>query len=226
MLRSLWIGLILGGCTGTHVTLGTASEHQVPLALRETERAFFRGSAPATQAVLAATATVARGEAAALTSDDLFDFDATPYERGDAIALTIARRWDQPMGGPAVLWAEVGGNAARLRYRLPEGLGILKDPIDLRINALGGTASFGLAVEGGGDPVQGRLHFGAGVSVARVRTSVTSALLDVHDTSFVSEPFVTMGGEVSLGKGRLFAHLREYRDTGYSVVTGFGLVLP
>ena len=228
VLRNLAIALCLGACAGTQVSLGPASEHLVPHALRETERAFFEGSAPVVRAhtELAAQAGPQREEQAALVSEDLFDFDETPYELGDAIALRISRRWQRRLSGPAVLWLEAGGSATRLRYRLPEGLGILRDPIDLRINTLKGDMAFGLALEGGPRTFKGRLHLGAGASVARVRTSVTSALLDVHHSTFLTEPFVTVGGEISSHNARLFAHVRENRDSGYAVVTGFGLTLP
>lgn len=147
-------------------------------------------------------------------------------------ALGLAARW--PAGERAVAVRALAGGGGG-RYHLPEGAGILTDPITIRartrfIEATAMVAQrFALPL-----PLPGAATLAGGVGVRHLRSrlEIRSALLDVRDTTVQSRGFVQLearydlvgppgpGGGIGLvAQGRLYGRRTGLLRTGF--VAGF-----
>ena len=115
------------------------------------------------------------------------------------------------------------------RYFLPEGAGVLKDPITIRFDTTGLEVDAGLAVFTG-RRIESRVDFGIGGSLTGTRTRINSALLDVTNNSTYLGGFIYTGIQLALRPTRpdqpelqLKARIKYYPDAGVSIRSGLAV---
>lgn len=152
---------------------------------------------------------------------------------GAASELGLALRWRGPVPGAAALDWRLGLRAAtgHARYRLPEGIGVLRDPMQVRLNHWMLTPEAGI-VAGIGGP--GRLRLEAGLSVGvdllGAQGRFTSALIALERVDRWSDPFAALdlglrgrAGTARDPLGRL--RIRRSARFGTQVTLGLSLAL-
>lgn len=181
------------GCSGPQVSLELAQNDEffIPDALETAGRRFFgarRGVA------------AEGGLLSGIGRDTLSSGSSTAYARTRSRSIGIGAGVQKPLARNLSLVGRTQLSHGHSRYHLPEGAGVLIDPITVRFSGVALDASGGLAVHSDLARAWGlRAELGGGVSAARVRTRIASALLDVTSRS------TTRAGYVYLGLG---AHLR------------------
>lgn len=178
-------------CSGS-LSLGNSPDGQIPGALEATADQFLGEgiAAPKTEPEPERAGTIRLGR------DTLSPDSDTPHEK------TLSRRiaWRNEVS--TELLPEVRGVAslttavAQSRYHLPEGLGVLADPTEIGFTAISVDPALGLVWTPRLDLPEGaQLQVGvaAGREVARMRTTVRSALLDVTNYSTQTQGYVELG---------------------------------
>ena len=87
--------------------------------------------------------------------------------------------------------------AGQSSYHLPQGAGVLTDPIDISFRTRGAGVEAGLLFETG-DRVISAFEIGAGQTYTRSRTHIRSALLDVRSDTSNTSGFVYSAIQVGL----------------------------
>ncbi|MCF2903384.1 hypothetical protein L0666_00150 [Octadecabacter sp. CECT 8868] len=127
-----------------------------------------------------------------LSADDIFgETDGARQSSGASYALSLQASqliWSRP--DMDIMW-DAMLSVGQAYYRLPEGAGPLIDPISVRFDYVTLTPRLYSQIERpvGGSGVWG-VRSGGGVEVSRTRVAITSALLDVRDTSIHATGFV------------------------------------
>lgn len=199
-VRDAWgVGLVcalgLAGCDASDATrlalvaghdAGGAQSH----ALQATAAAFVGDGSRA--------GGTGRAQAAGLPfgsiDPDLFAPDSdTPYratlDRG--LGLRLSHR--VPLGGATALEASVLGGVGQSRYHLPRGMGALVDPAEIRFTSVTLAPEIAVVQQVRLGPYDLSAQVGVGQQFSRTRTSLQSALLDVHHRSDASLGYLTLG---------------------------------
>ncbi|MBU2994105.1 hypothetical protein KO486_12885 [Octadecabacter sp. B2R22] len=127
-----------------------------------------------------------------LTADDIFgDTDGARQSSGASYALSLrASQLIWSHSDMDIMWDAVM-SVGQAHYKLPDGADPLPEPISVRFDFVTLTPRLYTQFE---RPLRGSsvwgLRSGGGVEVSRTRVAITSALLDVHDTSTHATGFV------------------------------------
>lgn len=211
-------------------TLGYGQDDMffIPSALQSTAEQFFTPS-PKPAAQSAPAPPTAGGLVVDIDEDTLSPDSDTPYSLKKSRQIRLGAQVEQPLGGALSLHAGATLFYGKSRYLLPEGAGILKDPTTIRF------ASHGVELETGviwdkrhSQRVSSRFGMGLGRSMARTRTQINSALLDVENRSSSSAGFIYTDVGLGLHSGsrktdralRLRTRLKYYPDAGLSLQSG------
>lgn len=200
----LVIAALVGGCgpcasvhCRTSLSLGSSADGQIPGALEATADQFLgeAGAAPEPAPGTARAGTIR------LDRDTLSPDSDTPHHKslGRQIALRNEASTTLMPGVQGV--ASLTLAAAQSRYHLPEGLGVLSDPTTIGFASVSVDPAIGLVWTPALDlPARGQLHLGlaAGREVARFRTTVRSALLDVTSYSMQSQGYLELAVGLAL----------------------------
>ena len=195
----------------------------IPDALQTTADAFFTPAPSSTHAGPPA----AGGLAVDIDKDTLSPNSGTPYQTQHSRQLRLGARLEQPLGGNFALGVGAALTYGKSRYLLPEGAGILADPITIRFASQGVELDTGLIWhKQHSRRVSSRYEMGVGGSLTRTRTRIESALLDVDSTATQSAGFIYT--DVGLGlhpksdslpSVQLRTRLKAYPDIGLSLQT-------
>lgn len=190
-LSALALTAGLAGCSGGHaptLTLEAAQtdEFFIPDALETAGRQFFgarRGPAAAPGGLLNG-----------IGRDTLTSGSGTPYARTMTRSLALGLAAERPLGRNLSLVGRVQAARGQSRYSLPQGAGVLVDPITVRFSGVALDAGGGLALHTARTRRWGaQAEVGAGVAAARVKTQISSALLDVRSRSTTRAGYVYVG---------------------------------
>lgn len=195
----------------------------IPDALQTTADAFFT---PAPSRIPAGP-PAAGGLAVDIDKDTLSPNSGTPYQTEQSRQLRVGARLEQPLGGNFALGVGAALTYGKSRYLLPEGAGILTDPITIRFASQGIELDTGLIWrKQHSRRVSSRYEMGVGGSLTRTRTQIESALLDVDSTATQSAGFlytdVGLGlhpKSDSLPSVQLRTRLKAYPNIGLSLQT-------
>lgn len=235
-LFSLGLVLALLSACGTapppkpSFTLGYGQDDMffIPSALQATAEQFFTPT-PKPAAKTATAPPAAGGLVVDIDEDTLSPDSDTPYHRKKSRQIRLGAQVEQPLGGALSLHAGATLFYGKSRYVLPEGAGILKDPTTIRFT------SHGVELETGviwgkrhSQRLSSRFGMGLGRSLARTRTRINSALLDVENRSSSAAGFiytdVGLGLHSATGKTdralQLRTRLKYYPDAGLSLQSG------
>lgn len=195
----------------------------IPDALQTTADAFFTPAPVKSRAAPPA----AGGLAVDIDKDTLSPNSGTPYQTEQSRQLRVGARLEQPLGGNFALGVGAALTYGKSRYLLPEGAGILADPITIRFASQGIELDTGLIWhKQHSRRVSSRYEMGVGGSITRTRTRIESALLDVEATSTQSAGFIYT--DIGLGlhpksdsppSVQLRTRLKAYPDIGLSLQT-------
>ncbi len=115
------------------------------------------------------------------------------------------------------------------RYLLPQGAGVLVDPITVRFATTGAELEAGLAWQTG-TRIRSRIEIGLGSNLTRSRTQITSAVRDVTNRSTQRTDCVYTSVRLSLRPKqaghpelRLESRAKYAPDAGVSIQTGLAL---
>lgn len=156
--------------------------------------------------------------------------------RAEAATLRVSHRHDlnrRVAGGDLALVGSVALGAASQAWHLPQGIGILVDPLDVGVN------SRTLETEGrlqwarpvtlpGAGPARVELYAGAGALHARSQTRLRSALLAIDHTSATTQPYLVAGATLLTarrGAAQAGLDLRITASRGSAVEAGLQLQL-
>jgi len=184
---------VFSGCTGacqgcrSALVLGQDRRGHVEPALRVTAARF----------VMAPAAVPARNRPPAfgleIDPEVLGPDSDTPHDlvRDRLIGLRLSRETD--LGAGFGLEASVLTGIGESRYRLPKGMGILTDPVDIGFRSLSVTPELALSRRADLGALSGQVVLGLGMQAARSRVTVRSALLDVSETVMTRRPYARLG---------------------------------
>jgi hypothetical protein len=125
----------------------------------------------------------------------------TPFRQTSSQTVTVGLSWPVVLaqdghGGTVELVPSLGLGVARLGYVLPDGIGILVDPMTVNIQSLHLTPEVALRYRPGvrlpGD-LRIEAFAGTGVHMAQSRTQLRSALIALDGKSRQSLPYLTAG---------------------------------
>lgn len=120
--------------------------------------------------------------------------------RARALGLTTER----PLRPGLALTGQAVMGTGRLDYRLPQGLGILRDPARITFDSRFVELEAGLAWRRDLTPDAAlRLGLAAGLHHSRTRTHVSSALLEIRNKSRQTDPYLALRGDLELRPGAL-----------------------
>ncbi|WP_069301160.1 hypothetical protein [Neptunicoccus sediminis] len=211
-------------------TLGYGQDDMffIPSALQATAEQFFTPT-PKSVARSAAAPPAAGGLVVDIGEDTLSPDSGTPYSAKKSRQIRLGAQVEQPLGGALSLHAGASLFYGKSRYVLPEGAGILKDPTTIRFTSHGGELETGVIWnKRHSQRLSSRFGMGLGRSVARTRTQINSALLDVENRSSSSAGFIYT--DVGLGLHspspktdralQMRTRLKYYPDRGLSLQSG------
>lgn len=136
-----------------------------------------------------------------IDGDTLSTGSTTRFEKKRTGRIGVSATLSRPISDRLHLIGGVSLTGGESQYFLPDGAGILVDPITIgfRHQTLSAElgAAFKLAETSYGVT---RISGGVGQQYSRVQTSVTSALLNVQNTSLVSDQFTFVGIESQFRK--------------------------
>lgn len=150
----------------------------------------------------------------------------TPHDlvRDRMIGVRLSR--ETGLGAGFGLEASVLTGIGESRYRLPQGMGILTDPVEIGFRSLSVTPELALTRPVGLGPLEGKAVLGLGVQAARSHVTVRSALLDVSETVVTRRPYARLGAELSHGPVTLSGEARVYEGRSAEIGAGMRLALP
>lgn len=228
--------LALAGCGTSSLHLSQDDGFYTGPALRSTARAFFQ-PAPGPNPNLAYPNPAsgqnhgAMGPLVNINEDTLSDDNDAAYRRVQSYQLRARQRFSQPLGRGLALGAAVQLSQGHSRYELPQGAGVLVDPIAISFDTTALELSTGLGFE---PRSRGRLgaqvELGVGGVLFHTRTRISSALLDVRHnaTGRLGFGYASFGVTLAPRQGNaptiaLNSRVAYYPQGGVSVRSGLGL---
>lgn len=130
-----------------------------------------------------------------ITSDTLSPGSDTPYQRVTGVQRRAEGRARARLR-PHLSWAgRAGLGQGRSRYHLPEGAGILTEPIDIRFDTHFAVLEAGVVWDWPLGPRAGtELGLGAGLRHTNIKTAITSPLLAVAADADSTDAFMALRG--------------------------------
>jgi hypothetical protein len=123
----------------------------------------------------------------------------TPYRLRQSLANSVAIRVARPLRPGLDLTGRLALGRGSTVYDLPDGLGVLRDPTTIRFRTHFALLEAGLAWR---RPLRGTMvaevEVAAGLRETRIKTHVTSALLDVRSASRHRDPYIALRGGIEL----------------------------
>lgn len=221
---------VLTGCTtppgpletSVSLTIGQDDAFYVPPSLEATAAQFFRPK----------TGPTKKGSLLVdIDRDTLSPGSKTPYSQTHSMQTRLSGRAELPLGRHISLNGGLTLAKGSSKYLLPTGAGVLIDPITVTFQTTSAELEAGLAWRfNATDRLSARFELGGGGSIARTRTHIASALLDVENTSNSKAGFIYTGVGVRLGQGSprrpalsLNSRVKYYPRMGVSFQTGVSL---
>lgn len=150
----------------------------------------------------------------------------TPYRLEHSRARSVGLRVDQPLRGNFSATARVMLGRGTTVYTLPEGLGVLDEPTTIRFDTDFVQAEAGLAWNRQiSRRVATETEVALGLQETRTKTHVTSALLDVRNTSRHTFPYVALRGGFDLLQGSRDKRAKVHLGAEARLFPGKGLTL-
>lgn len=147
----------------------------------------------------------------------------TAYRLRQSRARALGLAAERPLRPGLALTGQAMIGAGRLDYRLPQGLGILRDPARITFDTRFAELEAGLAWRRDLTPEAAlRLGLAAGLHHSRTRTHVSSALLEIRNKSRQTDPYLALRGDLELrpevlpGRLHLGGELRLVPGAGVS----------
>jgi hypothetical protein len=144
----------------------------------------------------------------------------------------VKLRLQHPLTNRLSLTSGAMVGVGRAKFILPDGAGILVEPITIRFTTLSGEVQTGLLYEiPTGQRVTSRFTGAVGVRGAVTRTGITSPVLAVKQTSKTATPFAALGLAVTYrpstrqngNKLVLDTEVRSYKGVGLTFRSGVSL---
>jgi len=167
-------------------------------------------------------------------ASSFFDSKNTVINRVSGYQIGIKSRLESPLT-PSLSWAVSGAaSVGETTLLLPEGTGILVEPITIRFNSLQAESRIGLRQY---LPMAERMvavvSANIGIKAATSTTLIKSPVIAIHNTTSFADPFIgaEMEIEFSVSPENYTAEstlsfgveLRYYRTTGNTLSAGIGL---
>jgi hypothetical protein len=191
-LRKLWFVLLVAACDASEVQLavqGVGNAAHIGPVLAQAERDFIGDSG------FGGNLGGSSGSGSGSGSGSDSGSSAPANTGGIPVGLTLALSRDWPVGGGMALRARAHGEYTSLHTSLPEGLGVLTDPmrVDIRSTALGGDLSLARRTS---LPSGSALDYSAGLGVSMAEASVhlQSALIDRPSHIRLTQPYLLAQG--------------------------------
>jgi len=234
-----WLfALVLAGCAGGggqggglqyHMALHAAPDEAVFVgqALDSTVQAFIGpgSAAPAAGASGTGPGFILGG----ITGDTLSPDSTTPHRLDQSLRGYATAEAQFPLGHRLHATQRLALGQGHSRYALPEGSGILADPITINFATRFVAVETGVVWDAALAPHLGmELGVGVGVRMTQTTTRITSALLDVHNISHQQDAFVALRAGVWAQKdqqsvGRIQLDLEALAYPGKMATLGLGL---
>lgn len=167
--------------------------------------------------------------------NDILSDDSTsgvPFTQSFSQLYGVKLRLQQPLTNRLSLTSGGMVGVGQAEFLLPDGAGVLVEPINVRFTTLTGEVEAGLLYEiPVGQRVTSRFKGALGVRGAITRTDVTSPVLDVKHTSTTTTPFAAVGIAITYRASKrtngtklvLDTELRQYQGVGLAIRSGISL---
>jgi len=199
-------GVFLAGCDALSIPQDMALSLQVGQdgtqfiapALEATAEQFFRpGGGSATPGTVLVD----------IDKNTLSANSKTPYRNVRSRQIALAARLDHPLGKNLSFRGALALTQGNSRFVLPQGAGVLRDPITIRFSTQSVEIETGLVLTVARQaPVETQLEFGIGGKLARTRTHIGSALLNVQNISTSQTGFAFAGISLKLSPEAIADH--------------------
>lgn len=222
--RSFLIYGILAASLGGCVAPGSQWETRTDLFADKDEVAYVEGALDSTIQAFSGD-----GGSSNLVTEIPSDF--LEEQPGETLAYTLPRsqmlgvrlQAERAMSDKAAWVASVGASLGRSDYRLPDGAGILVEPIDIKFR----TGTVDLAAGARRRLIDGRwmdidLTGTAGILVTRTKTHITSPVLDVEHWDTQDFPYVSVALRLTPHLSRNKNAPRPYVTIGARAYPGVG----
>ncbi|NOX72174.1 MAG: hypothetical protein GXP03_00630 [Alphaproteobacteria bacterium] len=190
--------------------------YYISSALTATSNQFFGGAPPSTP-----TSFVD------IDGDTLSPTGSTPFEAKYSHRIGVSGTVTIPLRGAIQAVGRITISSGQSRFYLPNGVGILVDPINIGFDHQSLRAELGLSFALSETRFgTTRLEGGAGGVVSRISTKVTSALLNVQNNSFSGDGYLFAGIEFQPPANWftstiiLKTRVRVYRASGFTIQSG------
>ena len=166
---------------------------------------------------------------------DILSDDSTsgvPFKKSFSRLHGIKLRLQYPLTTRLSLTSGAMVGVGRAKFVLPDGAGILVEPITIRFATLSGEVQTGLLYEiPAGPRVTSRFLGAFGVRGAITRTGITSPVIAVKHTSKTATPFAALGVAVTYRPSKhqngsklvLDSEVRHYQGVGLTFRSGLSL---
>lgn len=135
------------------------------------------------------------GPAVVIRPDMLSPGSETAYRLVQSRSRSVGLQAEQPLGRTLSATARLTVGEGRTAYALPQGLGILRDPANIRFKTRFATVESGIAWRREVWPgVSGQVEMAFGMRHTRTGTHVSSALLDVRSKSRQRDSYIALRG--------------------------------
>lgn len=203
--------------------------YNIPSSLDATATQFF-SAAPSRGLVPAqGSASAGGGLVIDIDKDTLSSGSDTIYAEQASSKLQLRAGMERPLGRHVALVGGVSVSRGASRYFLPEGAGVLVDPITIKFDTTGVEVDAGLALFTG-RRIESRFDIGIGGTLTDTKTRITSALLNVTNRNTYSAGFIYTGVQLALRpikpgqpELQLKARVKYYPDAGVSIRSGIAL---
>lgn len=156
------------------------------------------GGGPTGRAVSVAAADgPSRRAALSIGQADDGAFRGTVVDRQTALRAGVSVTRQTVLGNGFVLETALFAGVGQSGYRLPDGLGIFGDPMDIQLSSVTVAPELRLVRQVHLGRVRVDLTAGGGVEASTVRTTLRSALFDLSDRYSGLSPYATLGVTVS-----------------------------
>ncbi len=203
--------------------------YNIPSSLDATAAQFFSAAPSGRAARATQTASASGGFVVDIDKDTLSANSDTVYTEQASNKLQLRAGVERALGDHVALVGGVSLSRGASRYFLPDGAGVLVDPITINFDTTGLEIDAGLALFTG-RRVESRFDIGIGGTLTDTRTRITSALLNVTNKNTYSAGFIYTGVQLALRPTnpgqpelQLNARVKYYPDAGVSIRSAIAL---
>jgi hypothetical protein len=194
---------LLMGCAAPegsihHIALRSGQDETV-FTIAALDAAVQQFIGPATPASGGESQTGTTRTAGGITGASLSPNSATPYFRGKNARLFAEADLRYPLRSGFQLAGRMTAGQGYSHYTLPDGAGILKDPVDITFKTRFVTAEAGVIWEHPLSPhTTVALGAGAGLRLTHSKTAVTAPVLRIYNTSSQQDRYIALRAGVLL----------------------------